>query len=123
MLKKGMVALVIAGSLWLAPASTQARAPRDDQIEELLGVRVGPKRISFQVRTQRCTLKSDFEVQIFESEPLQLLLVRNRPDHCEAIVPYGKWIRFSHQELGLRNGDRMRVVNPLSTVLVALFPR
>ena len=110
--------LVVIGALWSVPASTQAVSLKGSEIEKLLGIHVDARGITFQVLSNGCTQKDDFQVQIFGAKPLQLLLLRDRPDFCEAFVPYGKRIRFSYQELGLRDGKLMRVLNPLSTIRV-----
>jgi hypothetical protein len=86
--------------------------------EELFGIRVDEKGIVFQVQSGGCTQKGNFEVRILESEPLQVLLVRTRPDPCDGLVPYGEKIPFSYQELGLVEGARFIVINPRKVVTV-----
>ncbi len=113
-----ILGLVIAVSAWSWPASTQTVFSIDSEIEQLLGLRVDARGLTFQVHSSGCTKKTDFEVQIFETAPRQLVLVRIRPDFCDALVPYGKRIRFSFPELGLSQGQRVRVLNPLATVQV-----
>ncbi len=110
--------LLVAVLVWSIPASTQTGSSFDSEIEELLGLRVDPRGMTFQVRSSGCTQKADFEAQIFEATPTQLVLVRIRPDVCDALVPYGRRIRFSFPELGLGQGQRVRVLNPLATVRV-----
>lgn len=115
------LALVLLTAALLAPpaARTQAVLSVPSEVEALLGLRIDERGLTFQVESSGCTKKGDFEVQVFDVKPRQFLLLRTRPDLCEAVVPYGKRIRFSFAELGIEIGDRIRVLNPLATVQVA----
>ena len=90
--------------------------------EKLLGTLVDEDGIVFQVPSSGCTQKKDFEVRVLESEPLQLLVVRIKPDFCDAVVPYGERIRYSYEELNLANGTRFIVINPRQVVTVVQRP-
>jgi hypothetical protein len=87
-------------------------------LEALHGVLFGKNGIIFQVPSSGCTQKSDFDVIIQESYPLQLRLDRIHPDVCDAYLPLGKRIFFSYHELGLVSGSEVRVVNPLGKTVV-----
>jgi hypothetical protein len=112
----GAVSLLTCLGLGFTPA--QGTSEEAYQVEEILGVRVGPRGIAFQVHSGGCTAKEDFDVRIMESFPLQLELVRMEPDLCEAYVPYGKTIRFSYRELRLGDGDQFIIVNPPAVIAV-----
>lgn len=87
-------------------------------LESLLGVLFRQYGIVFQVASNGCTQKSDFKVDVMESFPLQLRLIRVRPDPCDAYVPLGERIFFSYRELGIVAGDELKVQNPLGTITV-----
>ncbi len=88
------------------------------ELESLLGVLFRDQGIVFQVASNGCTQKSDFKIDVMESDPLQLRLIRVRPDPCDAYVPLGERIFFSYRELGIIAGDELKVQNPLGTVVV-----
>ena len=87
-------------------------------VEPLLGLLIRRNGILFQVSSNGCTTKDDFQVEVLESFPLQLRLIRLQEDPCDAFRPLGTRIRFSYRELGIQRGDQLRVVNPLGTVQV-----
>ena len=86
--------------------------------EPLLGVLIRERGIVFQVASSGCTHKSDFKVDVLESFPLQIRLIRLQEDPCDAFIPLGVRIHFTYRELGIAPGDQLRVVNPLGTVTV-----
>lgn len=86
--------------------------------ERLLGLLIRRHAITFQVSSSGCTTKGDFQVQVLESLPLQLRLVRIEEDPCDAFLPLGTRVRFSYRELGLQPATQFRVVNPLAVVEV-----
>ena len=87
-------------------------------VEPLMGLLIRQRAIVFQVSSSGCTTKDDFRVEVLESFPLQLRLIRIREDPCDAFVPLGTLVRFTYRELEIRPGARFRVVNPLATVQV-----
>jgi hypothetical protein len=91
--------------------------PRQD-LEPLLGVIFLKSGIVFQVTSTGCTQKSDFDLQVLESYPLQLRLIRINPDLCDAYIPLGERIFYSYSELGLLSGTKLSVMNPLGTAVV-----
>ena len=101
------------GVLASIPVAIDQSVPRT---EPLMGLAFTKRLILFQVASTGCTTKEDFRVDVLESFPLQLRLVRIEDDPCDAVVPLGTVIRFKYSELGLQQGDRLRVVNPLATI-------
>ena len=91
-------------------------APSD--LEPLIGLIFRPRAIIFQVYSSGCTTKGDFRLEVLESLPLQLRLIRINEDPCDAFVPLGARIRFSYRSLGLEPSQSLRVVNPLGVVEV-----
>lgn len=84
--------------------------------EKIMGVTINDLGIQYQVYSGGCTSKKDFTVQILESNPVQLVLERNKVDACEAYLPYGTLIQFTWKELGLANGAEAIIKNDLATV-------
>lgn len=104
-------------SLFLALFSSMAAA--EPAIEEsLLGLRVSSKGISYFVYSGGCTQKSDFQVYVLESYPVQLQLVRLKPDVCKVLVPDGVRIFFRWDEIGLQKGMPFRINNPVQAFTV-----
>lgn len=103
------------GELGSIPVTINKHAP---YIEPLMGLLIRRNAIIFQVLSNGCTAKDDFQLAVLESTPLQLRLIRLREDPCDAYLPLGTHIRFSYQELGIQRGDKFRVVNPLATLEV-----
>lgn len=87
-------------------------------VEPLIGLLIRSEGILFQVASGGCTTKDDFKVEVLESYPLQLRLIRLQEDPCDAYLPLGTRIRFTFRELGINPGDLFRVVNPLGTIRV-----
>lgn len=106
---------VDSGSILATIPVTMSPRP---ELEALHGVLFGRTGIIFQVTSSGCTQKSDFDVVIMESYPLQLRLNRLNPDPCDAYVPLGKRVFYSYHELGLVPGSELRVVNPLGKTVV-----
>lgn len=106
------IAWILTGSLALT-AATGAFA---GESERILGYSQSAEGITYQVTSGGCTEKADFEVQQLETYPVQLKLVRNEPDFCEAYFPYGTKITFTWEELGLSAGTRAIMANQLSPV-------
>ena len=105
------------GLLGSIPVTINSPVPK---VEPLLGVLYRYGGIMFQVSSSGCTTKDDFKVEVLESYPLQLRLVRLQEDPCDAFLPLGTLIRFTFKELGMQPGDQLRVINPLGTVEVPM---
>ena len=84
----------------------------------IMGLIIRRNAIVFQVPSSGCTTKGDFKVDVLESYPVQLRLIRLNDDPCDAYEPLGTRIRFTYRELGIHRGQQIRVVNPLATVEV-----
>lgn len=115
-----MKRIVFILAFWaiLVPGGHMAQEQEAGTVEELFGLQVGPEGITFQVFSGGCTSIEDFRIERFASNPVQLLLVRIEPDLCEAYIPYGTTIRYSYESLGLDNGQRFRVLNPIAPIQV-----
>lgn len=103
------------GVLGSIPITINTPAPN---VEPLMGLLIRYGGIVFQVASSGCTTKDDFQVEVLESFPLQLRLIRLQEDPCDAYLPLGTRIRFSYRELGIKSGDQLQVVNPLGIVEV-----
>jgi hypothetical protein len=110
---------VFGGVLGSIPVTINTSAVN---VEPLLGLFIQYGGIVFQVSSTGCTTKEDFQLEVLESFPLQLRLIRLNEDPCDAYLPLGARIRFSYRELGIRPGDQLRVVNPLDVVEVPMRP-
>lgn len=101
--------------------------------EQLLGVSVDERGITFQVESNGCTYKRDFDFHVEEIwEPLGPMLPaealhhyitvnRTRPDRCEAYVPYGTQIFMSFEDLGIHYGE-FHVKNPIGGFKLVTAP-
>ena len=49
-----------------------------------------------------------------DDDPAELTLARRSPDLCKALVPEGKTVSWTYDELGLERGQPVRVLNPIS---------
>ncbi|MEA3277428.1 MAG: hypothetical protein U9Q81_19525 [Pseudomonadota bacterium] len=106
--------LLIVLLIWVPPAVSLAdsAALMQGEVEEIMGMYVHQRGIAFQVYSGGCTTKDDFTLNVLESNPVQLLLVRDTPDPCDAYLPYGRVIGFSYAELGLPEGQEFIIINP-----------
>jgi len=89
-----------------------------EEAEEIMGYTTSEKGVTFQVFSGGCTDKEHFEVLVMESFPLQLRLMRNKPDLCLAHLPYGTKITFSWDDLSLQRGDQFTIANKTGTLSV-----
>ena len=72
------------------------------------------QRLNVVVGSNGCTEASSFEVRIKDGDPAELTLARRAPDLCKALVPEGKSVIWTYDELGLERGQPVRVLNPIS---------
>jgi hypothetical protein len=117
-MKPGLVLFALVALCIADTAGTHATAAETGAVESLLGLHVDARGVVFQVFSGGCTTQADFRLARFQSAPVQLLLIRLHPDRCEAFVPYGTRLRYSYERLGLEQGQRFVVVNPLAPVQV-----
>lgn len=89
-------------------------ATRPEALESVRRVDFDGQRLSVVVGSNGCTEASSFEVRIKDDEPAELSLIRRSPDMCKALVPDGKTVSWTYDELGLKPGQSVRVINPIS---------
>jgi hypothetical protein len=82
-------------------------------IEVLKGFTSNHKGITVQVESNGCTSKSNFEISILESYPVQIRVERTKPDWCRGYLQYGTVLKYSYAELGLRSGSMFFLVNEI----------
>ena len=87
---------------------------RPEALEAVRKVDFDGHRLSVVVGSNGCTEASSFEVRIKDDEPAELSLIRRAPDLCKALVPDGKTVSWTYDELGLKSGQSVRVINPVS---------
>lgn len=89
---------------------------------ELLGFTSNKTGVTYRVRSGGCTSKKHFGIVQIETSPMQLQLLREVPDYCEAFIPYGTDITFTWEELGLTDGTKFIVSNQIATQRVFIRP-
>src|SRR5688572_28626048 len=115
---KNMV--MLAGLLFLSLSGLAV----DNEPEQLLGVTNENNGLTFQVRSNGCTDKADFEFSVehryermgplmpaYESHHY-ITVRRIRNDSCEMLMPNGEKIFVSFDELGIAYG-KYHVTNPI----------
>tara|TARA_R110002072_G_scaffold121387_5_gene255139 strand:- start:1741 stop:2112 length:372 start_codon:yes stop_codon:yes gene_type:complete len=117
-------ALALSGLLALGACSTVQRIPgvpggdRNDtnRLETLLETRVVSGNILvIRVESNGCTQKADFELDVNRrSGGYAITVERTREDYCRAIVHGGVEIPYGFEELGIRSGSTVTVVNPIA---------
>lgn len=93
-------------------ASGEAVTAASAQLEPVSQLRLDGQSLSVVVGSNGCTDISSFEVRIEESQPASLSLVRRQPDLCKAIVAEGVRLSWTYEELGVKAGQAVRVMNP-----------
>lgn len=81
--------------------------------EAVRSVAFDGRSLNVVVDSNGCTEASSFEVRISDGDPSELTLVRLSPDLCKALVPDGRPVSWTYQELGIESGDAVRLTNPL----------
>jgi hypothetical protein len=89
--------LAMALVIGLLSAQTWAAA---NEPERIMGVKHDRTGLTFQVMSNGCTEKEDFELLQQETYPAKVFLIRKTPDYCRAFVRYGVEIHFTWEELG-----------------------
>jgi len=95
--------------------SSDPEGLKGKNLETLSHVRFDGQAMSVVVGSNGCTKVSDFEVHIVENEQVEISLVRSTPDLCRAIVPEGVSLSWTYEELGLKKGQSVKLLNPLGT--------
>ena len=109
-MKNQILKLVALFALTLATVGAQAAPHR----EVIMGVTYDRTGVTYQVKSGGCTGKEHFEIQIQESYPLGLVLMRVTDRMCEAYVPYGTKIHYSWEELQIPPHTRFNFANPIA---------
>ena len=117
-------ALALSSLLALGACSTVQRIPgvpggdreAASRMETLLEARVvGGNILVIRVASNGCTQKADFELDVRRrSGGYAVTVERTREDYCRAIVPNGVEIPYGFEELGVRSGSTVTVVNPVA---------
>lgn len=90
-------------------SSTAAKA-----LEPVSQVSFDGQKLTVKVGSNGCTKVSDFEVHIAENETPEISLVRTTPDHCRALVAEGVSLSWTYEELDLKKGQAIKLLNPLA---------
>jgi len=93
---------------------TEPNMAKTEVVEVVRRVDFDGQRLNVVVGSNGCTEASSFEVQIKDSDPAELKLVRRTPDVCRALAPEGVTVSWTYAELGLEAGQPVRVINPIS---------
>lgn len=102
-----MKRLLIALGLGVVPVFANAN------IERICGYSVDREGITFNVVSNGCTGKGDFNIKQWgiTTSKQKLELVRNREDICE-VVSHSKEIKFTWSELELEECTELVITNP-----------
>jgi len=75
---------------------------------------LGDDILVVRVASNGCTQKSDLTLNVRQRRgETQVTIGRSRDDYCRAIVPDGVEIPFGFEELGVRPGANVTVMNPV----------
>ena len=89
-------------------------AVQPEALEAVRKVDFDGQRLNVVVGSNGCTEASSFEVKIKDGDPAELTLTRRTPDLCRALVREGVTVSWTYDELGLKSGAAVRVLNPIS---------
>ena len=89
-------------------------AVETETLEAVRKVDFDGQRLNVVVGSNGCTEASSFEVKIKDGDPAELTLTRRTPDLCRALVREGVTVSWTYDELGLKSGAAVRVLNPIS---------
>jgi hypothetical protein len=112
--------VTILALVLLIPGGSVAQRDADERatVEELFGIRANVQGITFQVSSGGCTSESNFRIEVFHADTVQLVLLRVVPDYCEAYFPYGTNVFFSWESMGLTDDQTVIVRNPRRPIRV-----
>lgn len=83
------------------------------EIEVIRGMIASENGIYFNVDSNGCTIKEDFEVTVTKKDEQNIILLqRIRQDFCRGYLPQGVKLFFTYDELGFDEGFFM-LANPL----------
>jgi len=87
----------------------------DWQKEVLIGFVRDDRGMVFQVYSGGCTDKDDFKIVLDnQANVTTLTLFRINPDYCKALLPFGRYITYTYEELNLRRRQPVQILNPLN---------
>lgn len=95
-------------------AASDRASAQTEALEAVRKVDFDGQRLTVVVGSNGCTEASSFEVRIKDGDPAELTLTRRSPDLCKALVPEGKTVSWTYEELGVGRGQPVRVLNPIS---------
>lgn len=93
----------------------------ESPVTPLMGFEMQNDGLVFTVFSGGCTSKKDFRIDILESNPVQVKLVRLYMDECEAYLPLGQKIKFTWKEMGLSNEHAFFLRNPIGLLYKPTF--
>ena len=96
----------------VSTADTGAAAGK--ALEPLSRISLDGQKLTVVVGSNGCTQTSSFEVHIKDASPAEISLVRSQPDLCRAIVPEGVTLSWTYEELGVKPGQAVKILNPLN---------
>ena len=84
------------------------------ELEPLLDVTARPEGLTIRVASHGCTWRGSFVSYVERrAGPTRVAFARRRIDQCQSPQPPAE-IFFSWHELGIRRGERVAILNPLS---------
>jgi hypothetical protein len=88
----------------------------DWHIETVLGYVIDRSVIVFQVYDGGCTQSEDFSVQVDRKNSIKarVTLFRIKADYCKAFFPYGRMMKFSYKEIGIKRNESFVITNPIN---------
>lgn len=70
--------------------------------------------ITITVHSNGCTERGDFDVDIDrDGDRFNIGFQRVEKDHCKALVPEGRRLTWSYEELGLPRYAQVMIINPV----------
>ena len=93
--------------------STDHGTDHGQALEPLSRINFDGQKMTVVVGSNGCTQTSSFEVHIQDTTPTEISLVRSTPDLCRAIVAEGVSLSWTYEELGLKAGQAVKILNPL----------
>ena len=113
--------------------SVAVRAEEPLVLEQLMGVNVDENGISFQVNSNGCTYRRNFNFHVEErleqmgpnlpafEHHYYITARRLQPDACDSYLPYGTRIFISFEELQIQFG-KYHVQNPIGGEKIIAVP-
>lgn len=111
-----LAALALAGCATAGPPQRLAPSAAPlAELEPLFSARAGREALVISVGSNGCTTKDDFAFHLERrGEAATLAFARRRIDTCKAFARGRAELAFTWQELGVRPGDPVFLLNPLA---------